>query len=585
MTHKARLPRSLVTAGTALATLMLVAGCDSVGQGVAPTGITIEPGFTGSERQREAAQEAFENGAPFEVTQCLPASMRVVLEFDNGNREDITRRSENVRYTSSDPDVLQVSNRDIPFFGDEDAVFPRGALLPIAPGTATVSVEFAGFSQSLDLKVNELGEIEPFVDFPSVIAPNSVAEVQADAEVQGQTTSVTSAAALTVEDVGGSDAGPFARVTSAGGRSFVRGLLPSPAQRATLDFALCDRQFSTEFRVAEIQELQIERRNDDGEPLAIGFSELLDATAVFEDGTTQDLDNQAIFDTENNDDNVLLLLQVSGRSNSLVLGLAGGQQTVGDPETADACAEPGEGGTASVLARFNQDASGTVPDSELPEGTTELPEVESNALSLNVRPGRAQAVRWRVPANDAGERILELPQGCSAQPGVDGDIEIVREDGTRVTVTRRIDREANYLIGDETIDTSDPSDPACDPVVEGGEGDGAGDDTAGDGAPDDDAAGGDTANDDGAAEEEAEPVIEVVGRAPLSSNLQAGQITAVGEVGEEQTVRAVVVQDPDVPGFDRGGAEQGQSLVREDTLRVRVTEPADCAPLEDLADL
>jgi len=576
MTHKARLPRSLVTAGTALATLMLVAGCDAVGEGVAPEGITIEPGFTGSERQREAAEEAFENGAPFEVTQCLPASMQVVLEFDNDNREDITRRSENVRYTSSDPSVLQVSNRDIPFLGDEEAVFPRGALLPIAPGTATVSVTFAGFEQSIDIKVSELGAIQPFVDFPEVIAPNSLAEVRADAVVQGQTTSVTSAAALSVEDVGGSDAGPFARVTNVGGRSFVRGLLPSPTQRATLDFALCDRQFSQEFQVAQVQDFQLERRNDDGEPLAIGFSTLLDTTAVFEGGSTQELTGQSVFETVDNDD-VLLLLQSSGRSNSLVVGLSG------EPQSDDVCAEPGEGGTASVRANFTQDASTTVPESEVPDGTSDLPELESNLLSLMTRPGRAQAIRWRVDANDDGERVFELPQGCSAQPGVDGDIEILREDGTKVTVTRRIDREANYLIGDATIDTSDPVNPDCDPVVEGDDGagdDAAGDDTAGDDTPADDAADEGDANED-----EAEPVIEVVDRAALSSNVQAGRITALGEVGEEQTVRAVVLQDPDLPGFDDGGAEEGQVIVREDTLTVRITEPADCAPLEDLADL
>ena len=578
MTHTPRWPRSFVTASSALAVLLLVAGCDSVGEGVAPTGITIEPGFTGSERQREAAEEAFENGAPFEVTECLPAAMRVVLEFDNGSREDITRRSENVRYTSSNPAVLQVSNRDIPFLGDEEAVFPRGALLPIAPGTATVSVEFAGFRSSIDLQVNALGEIRPFVDFPDVIAPNSLAEVLADAVVQGQTTSVTTAAALRVEDVGGSDAGPFARVTTLSQRSFVRGLLPSPTQRATLDFALCDRQFSKEFRVAQIQELQIERRNDDGEPLAIGFSELLDATAVFEDGSTQPLNDQADFETEEDaDNNVLLLLQVAGRSNSLVLGLSGQQ------DAAESCPEPGEGGQGTILARFDQDPSIAVPESELPDGAADQPEVESNRLPLTVRPGRAQAIRWRVEAGDGGERVLEIPQGCSVQPGVDGDIELLREDGTKVTVTRRIDREVNYLIGDETIDTSDPSDPDCDPVVDGGDegsDNGTGDDAVtddGDSAtPDEDAA---------ADEEEPEPVIEVVNRAALSSELRAGAITAVGEVGDEETVRAVLLQDPDLPGFDDGGAEPGEALVREDTLRVRIVEPADCAPLEGQADL
>lgn len=548
--------------------LTLLAACDSVGDGVAPTGISLEPVFQGtglSAREAEEAREAFQDGGPFRIMECLPANQQLILEFDNGSRENATRRSENVTYESSDPTVVEVANHSgdgdgIPFIGESadnpERFFPQGALVPRGPGTATITARFSNFESSMEVEVEPLGAIDAFVDFPAVMAPNSFAEVKANASVKGQTLSVSNAAALSITDVNSGEASEVARVQETqDGRVFALGLLPATAQQATLDFELCDRQFQTEFDIDEISELQLARTNDDGEPLVIGYSELLDATAVFSDGREQDLTSQVTFSRPDEDDNLLLLLTTATRGNSLLLPLSGAEDAGDDPGSV----ESGTGGTATLNASFDQDASGGNEDLDLPEEVADLPEVDATALTLDVRPGRAEELRWRVPANADDERILELPQDCSTQPGVEADITILRGEDDEVEVTRSVGRSVNYLIGDEELE---------------GDGDGEG---SGDG------------NGDAAADEEeaADPVIVVQDSAGLSANLQAGTISAVGEVGEEERLRAVLVQSTDIPGFDDAGngSSDGDSEDDEiqlvDEIIVRIVERADCATVGD----
>lgn len=525
--------------------LTLLAGCDAVGEGVAPTGLTFEPNFqaTGlTAREAEEAQEAFESGGPFRITECIPAQVRTVLEFDNGTRENATQRSVNVRYSSSDESVLEVSNFDIPLTANPDQPFPRGTLIPRSPGTATVTVNFSNFETSMEVEVQPLGEIEPFLDFPQVLAPNAFAEVVAEAQVNGQTLSISNAAAVRLTDVNSGDPSEAARSDrTSDGRVFVRGLLPAAAQQAELDFALCDRQFTREFSVAEIAELRLTRADDDGEPAVIGFSELLDATAVFDDGNEQRLSEQVSFSRPEEQDNLLLLLNTQTRSNSVLLPLSGSE---GD--------EPGEGeitgtgGIGTLNASFDQDASSSLPDTDLPDGVTDLPEIEATPLDIAVRPGRAEELRWLVGANDESERVLELPQGCETQPGVEADIEIFRGADDKVLVTRDVTRGVNYLVGDESLDDDEDDAEAAQDEDEG---------------------------------EEPEPVINVVRSGALSSQLRAGTITAVGEVGDEERLRAVLVQSGSIPGFDEPA--EGEERRIEDEILVRVTERQDCAPFDD----
>lgn len=538
---------------TARATLLfpLIAGlaaCGGVGSGVAPESITIEPIFTGGARIQAAATEAFEETGVFGISECLPAGIGVILEFDNGARENISQRSGNVRYTSSNPEVLAVSNLDAAIPGRPNVIFPRGTLLPLAQGEATVTVTFAGLQQSIDVRVDSLGAIDGFTDFPGVIAPGSVVEVRAEALVDGQTRNIASVANLSVEDVNGSDAGPFVRTGTAGQVPFIQGLLPSMSQRATLDFEICDRQLTREFRVAQIQELRTRRGVDDGQPQAIGFSELLEATAIFDDGSEQNLDNQVRFARGEGETSVVALLGTEVGGNNLALGLSG---NVGDTPGE---AVTGTGGIAMITASFDQNpVNNGAPAAGVPEGATDLPVVEAAPLELPVRPGRVQAIRWNVPTDDNGERVLELPQGCSLQPGVEGDMELLLDDDSRVTVVRRIDRETNYLIGPDVPET-DPD--AGDSATDGGNND----------AP------------------PAAPVISVVASDGISSVLGAGTITAVGEVGDSEILRAVLLQDPNLPGFDDGGVGDGDNIELEDVLTIRVVEGVldgvDCASLE-----
>lgn len=543
---------------TALAAVVVLAGCDAVGDGVAPSGIVLEPNFeaTGlSQREAEEARQAFRDGdAPFRITECLPASFRMVLEFDNGSRENATRRSPNVRYESSNPEVVQAANRgEIPFIGepadDPQSFFPQGALVPRSPGTATITARFSNFETSMEVEVQPVGDIDPFVDMPDVLAPNGLAEIVSNATVNGQTLSVSNAAAVGLTDINtGEDSTALREERSNDGRLFLRGLLPAENQQVTLDFEICDRQFQRELRVEQIAELQLAREADDGQPMAINFSELLEARAIFADGSEQLLTRQIIFERPDEQSNLLAFFNTQTRSNSLALPLSGAEGDEAGEEVS------GTGGIATVSSTFDQDASAFCDDIEndaqrqncrdnFPDGVQDQPPVDATPLDLPIRPGLARGLQWEVPANDDGERILEIPQDCTAQPGVMADIELFLEDDSYVMVSRDVTRGVNYLIGDEQLpDNGDNGE-------NGDNGDGSNDD------------------------EPADPVIEVVPSSPLGSNLNSGTITAVGEIGEEERLRAVLVQTGDVPGFE----DEDDEIQLSDEITVRIVDRADCA--------
>ena len=85
--------------------------------------------------------------------------------------------------------------------------------------------------------------------------------------------------------------------------------------------------------------------------------------------------------------------------------------------------------------------------------------------------------------------------------------------------------------------------------------------------------------------EDANPVVEVVDRNALSLERRAGTITAVGEVGDQERVRAVLIQPTTTPGFEDVDNGEEETFAIEDELIVRVVERMDCASLEDAADV
>jgi hypothetical protein len=134
------------------------------------------------------------------VFECFTRTPTVLAEFTDGIPGDFTQR---VRYTSSNTAVVLASNGDIAVPGDPDQVYNRGVLLPVRPGNAVVTAEFAGLTATVDVTVLTPESIivgnEVFIDADGVtqrpvtqMAPGSSQQLVATAVFNDGTTTTTS---------------------------------------------------------------------------------------------------------------------------------------------------------------------------------------------------------------------------------------------------------------------------------------------------------------------------------------------------------------------------------------------------------
>ncbi|MCK9194900.1 MAG: hypothetical protein M0P19_13615 [Nevskia sp.] len=131
--------------------------------------------------------------------------MNAALAFSDGSVGDFTSR---VRWTSSDPAVVAVSNGDIPFPGASNSFYPRGTLVAsnTLTGSAVISADFSGLSSSLnvdasvptDFKVQLVdgisGTVSPIAGDSFRMAPGSSQDLTVTASLDGINQNVEAAA-------------------------------------------------------------------------------------------------------------------------------------------------------------------------------------------------------------------------------------------------------------------------------------------------------------------------------------------------------------------------------------------------------
>lgn len=278
----------------AAAAALLLTACEGIGDGNRPESFFI----TG----------VSEDGGPFVTTECVRRNVGMIGVFTDGRQGDFTGRS---TWSSDNPAVAMVSDGDVVLPGSGNAQLAKGTILPVAPGTATITAEFLGQTASLEVQVDALTglRIEPA---QSTTAIGATRNQDVFGLVDGEELLLDSFAQFTFDG----DSEAIADVSANAGTitGLAAGTLTS---RVLMDF--CDEEVTADVEIAPVQTLTLSKEFDGTNELVVNTTELYTTTAEFANGDTQDLSFQVTLQSSNED--IALFNRAFGLTNAL-FGLA-----------------------------------------------------------------------------------------------------------------------------------------------------------------------------------------------------------------------------------------------------------------------
>jgi hypothetical protein len=294
---------------------------------------------------------------------CFPDQLQAVVTFTNGRIDASALLNDRVRWSSSDPSVVEVSNRDVLLPDSETQAFGPGVLVPRSAGTAIVSAEFVGLTASYEVEIREVESVTINKDTVK-LAPETGDLLTLTARVGDFDLDVTQLAVWSF-DADEDDTEDIATIGASTGVVTAVGLGgPLTAQG---QFTLCkdDPRFADLKATVDVEPLaglDIAREFADapnGE-LIVGTTERLAVTGRFADGTTLDLSGQVRVESSDNE--------------VIAAGLA-------FPQFVTAL----KAGTSQLKAIYGGD------DENDEEGDTDPPEVQSESITLNAVDGEFQS--------------------------------------------------------------------------------------------------------------------------------------------------------------------------------------------------
>ena len=259
-----------------IASSMVLSACGGLGEGVLPVNAVIQP------------LGGLEGATSTKAYNCINTGLTFIVDFNDGSRGDFSSRA---TYSSSNPGVVRVSNLDIAVPEQANAFYTRGTLLPVAEGTATITVKYLSFTRSIDVTV---GTPTNFRITPASadLATKSLLDLTATAELDGVETALDAlvtwsfvtpdASIATISGTSGTLTG-----VAAGSGLTARARVPGCAA-LTADAPVA---------VANLQSLALTREFGDNARLIVATSERLMATGTLDNGKTQDLSTQVTYTT------------------------------------------------------------------------------------------------------------------------------------------------------------------------------------------------------------------------------------------------------------------------------------------------
>ena len=119
---------------TALLTAALLTACDlSVGEGTAPTAVFIRYNGVGGDLQ---------------TLECTAPQLSAVVRMEGNGKISEGDVTPLVRWSSSNPGVIDVSNGDAEVEPGSGSYFPAGTVIARTAGSAIIRVDYVGLSAS-----------------------------------------------------------------------------------------------------------------------------------------------------------------------------------------------------------------------------------------------------------------------------------------------------------------------------------------------------------------------------------------------------------------------------------------------------
>ena len=268
-------------------------GCDSVGEGNGLVGLELVP----------VRAEGTRGAADYQAVsyECLPEIVNLFGFFTNGTRGTFNGRAD---WRSSNELVVRVSSGDIPIPNINNTNYEGGVLVPVAPGTATITAEYVGLSVSIPVEVRTPDEVR-LTRGDLTVAPLTIERYGMEMVIEGDAVSVSDHAVwefpeaaegiLSVNGIGNVTA---EQLTAA--PITLTGRLPLCADPQYTESTTIDGAPTADITVAEIASIAIESEFTTGNSfdgsidhdLMQGTTEQFTATARFSSGATQNLTNQ-----------------------------------------------------------------------------------------------------------------------------------------------------------------------------------------------------------------------------------------------------------------------------------------------------
>lgn len=280
--------RNVVLAASAGAALLLSA-CNGVGSGSKPESLRVLP------RDGNLATALLDPTAPVapgKIYTCLRSAMGLYVTFTDGSIGDFSTRA---NWVSSDETVVRVSSPDKPEpVPDNPGLFySGGTVIPVAPGSTTLTATYLGMSATLPVNVVQL-DLSKLVIEPAtaVMAPTTSQTFRLTAEIDQAETDVTQFATFAF-------AVPDTTVATVDTRATVLAVASGTPMSLEASFTAPDCKRTALVQVAEPTALTIAGEDEFFDPatptenrLVAGYSEALKVTAIFNgltvDGVTGD---------------------------------------------------------------------------------------------------------------------------------------------------------------------------------------------------------------------------------------------------------------------------------------------------------